>query len=107
MIGTTLLRLFSDATGCGGSSTVIDTSCLPHNPASSSVIDTILSVVFGIAASVALLVIVIGGFRYIVAHGDPQAVSQARKAILYAIIGLVVSMAAFSIVTFVVRGVGS
>ena len=73
--------------------------------AGASVLQTILSVVFAIAASISLLVIVVAGFRYIVARGDSSAVAQARNAIFYAIIGLLVSMAAFSIVTFVIKGV--
>lgn len=68
-------------------------------------LETILSIVFAITSSIALLIIVIGGFRYVVSHGDPSSVAQARKAILYALIGLLVSLAAFSIVTFVIKGV--
>lgn len=84
---------------------VINTTCLPQPAASYGDLQTILSIVFAITASVALLIIVIAGFRYIVAHGDPNGVAQAKKAILYAIIGLLVSLAAFSIVTFVIKGV--
>lgn len=88
-------------------STVVDTSGLPKAHAGSSQpIDTVLSIVFAFTASIALLMIVIAGFRYIVAHGDPNAVAQARDTILYAVIGLLISMAAFSIVTFVIGNVG-
>ncbi len=66
----------------------------------------VLRIVFGISASVALLIIVISGFRYILAAGDPGKTAQAKKAILYAVIGLIVSMAAFSIVTIVLKAVG-
>jgi hypothetical protein len=69
-------------------------------------LQTILSIVFAVTASVALLIIVIAGFRYVVSHGDPNAVTQARNTILYAVIGLLVSLTAFSIVTFVVKGIG-
>lgn len=82
----------------------IDTSGLPR-PNTDNTIDTALNLVFAIAASIAALMVVIGGFRYILAHGDSNAVAQARKTVLYAIIGLVVIMVAFSIVTFVIRGV--
>jgi hypothetical protein len=96
MIGLDLLYRFALTTGeCGANSTTIDSSCLPHAAANSGTIDKVLAMVFGIAAATALLVIVIGGFRYIAAHGDPGATAQARNAIIYAVIGLVVSMAAF------------
>ncbi|TAH36616.1 hypothetical protein EYC59_00365 [Candidatus Saccharibacteria bacterium] len=83
----------------------IDASPLPKPAANQAAISTLLQIVFAIAGSIALLIIVIGGLRYILAHGDPSAVSQAKKAILYAVIGLLVCMAAYSIVTFVIKGV--
>jgi hypothetical protein len=85
-------------------STVIDTSGLPQ-PNTSNTIQTVLDMVFAISASVAVLMTVIGGFRYIIARGDPNATASARNTILYAIVGLVVVMAAYSIVTFVVKGI--
>jgi hypothetical protein len=85
---------------------VVDTGGLPKVQATGSTLNTVLSIVFGITASIALLMIIIGGFRYIVAHGDSNAVAQARNTILYAVIGLVITLAAYSIVTFVVKGIG-
>ena len=82
---------------------VVNTTCLPHSAATPDAIKLILSIVFGVTASIAFLVVVISGFRYTVAHGDPNAVSQAKKSLLYAIVGLLVSLSAFSIVTFVIR----
>ncbi len=73
------------------------------DPNSDALIPVVLSLVFRVAAAIAALMIVIGGFRYILAHGDSNAVAQARRTILYAVIGLVVIMAAYGIVTFVVR----
>jgi len=84
---------------------IIDTSGLPKPAADNSYWDTVLDLVFAIAAAIAGLMVVIGGFRYILAHGDSNAVAQARKTILYSIVGLVVIMVAFSIVTFVIRGI--
>ena len=65
-----------------------------------------LTIVFGLAAAIALLMIVINGFRYITSSGDPQRTAQARQGILYAAIGLIVSVSAVAIVTFVVKGIG-
>ncbi len=84
---------------------VITTEGLPKAQANQASIDNILSIVFSITGSIALLMIVIGGLRYVLAHGDPSAVSQAKNTIIYALVGLVVSLMAFSIVTFVVKGV--
>ena len=84
---------------------IVDTSGLPK-PNTSTTIDKALNIVFALSASMAVLVIVIAGFRYILAHGDPNATAQARNAILYSVVGLVVIMVAFSIVTLVAKGLG-
>jgi hypothetical protein len=88
----------------------LDTSSLPNsNPnvvdAPSSFLASLLQIVFGVTGSVALLMIVISGFRYVIASGEPAAVAKARSTILYAIIGLAVALTGFSIVTFVVMRV--
>ena len=91
---------------CQGKSTgIIDTTCLPQ-PSPTSTIPAVLNIAFSMAASIALLMVVINGFRYIIARGDPNATASAKNGILYAIVGLVVVMAAYSIVAFVVKGVG-
>ena len=64
-----------------------------------------LTIVFGLFAAVALLMIIINGFLYITAAGDPQRMAQARQGLLYAVIGLVVILLAGTIVTFVIKAV--
>jgi hypothetical protein len=86
-------------------SAVITTTNLPNVPADANALNQILSLVFQITGSIALLMVVIGGFRYIVAHGDPSAVSQAKNTILYAIIGLIISISAYAIVNLVITKV--
>ncbi len=66
----------------------------------------IFNTTLGIAGAIAVLIIVIAGFRYIVSQGDPSQVAAARNAILYAVVGLVVIMFAFAIVNFVIGGLG-
>lgn len=66
-----------------------------------AVID-VLSVVIGIAA---VIMIMVGGFRYITAGGDANSVSGAKNTIIYAIVGLVVVAMAQFIVQFVVEKV--
>src|SRR4051812_36819044 len=99
-----LVGLFAAA--CGSSTLSVDVSCLPTPAANSDTLSKGFNIVFAIVASMAVLMIVIGGFRYIAAHGDPNSTTQARNTILYAVVGLVVTMVAFSIVTFVVKGIG-
>ena len=61
---------------------------------------SLLSIVIGIAA---VLMIIIGGLRYIMSSGDPASINSAKNTILYAIIGLVIAVAAQSIIIFVIN----
>ena len=54
---------------------------------------------------VALVVLVIAGLRYVSSSGDPTTMSKAKNTIIYAAIGLVVSMSAFAIVGFVLGNI--
>jgi hypothetical protein len=79
----------------------IDLTTLPKTHATSTEFGNILSIVWAVIGAVALLVITVGGFRYIIAQGEPQKVAQARNTIIYAAIGLVVAASAEAIVAFV------
>lgn len=84
----------------------INISPLPNVDANQAKIEAILTVVFTIIGALSVLFIVAGGLRYITAQGDPQQVSQAKSTIIYALVGLLVSIGAVAIVTFVLGKVG-
>lgn len=97
-----LFTLYLAATGevsCGDSTNC--TTGLPIVPATTNQLQTIFQIVFGIFGAVAVFMIVIGGLRFISAQGNPQEVAKARNTIIYAVIGLIVMMAAEGIVSFV------
>jgi uncharacterized membrane protein YidH (DUF202 family) len=82
----------------------VDTSPLP-NPTgidNGTKLQTILSLVFVILGAISLLVITIAGFMYTISHGDAKIIEQAKNSILYAVVGLVVSVSAFAIINFVI-----
>jgi Type IV secretion system pilin len=58
----------------------------------------IFSVIVGV---VAVIMIIYGGFRYIISGGDSSNVTNAKNTILYALIGLVIVALAQFIVKFV------
>lgn len=58
----------------------------------------IFSVIVGV---VAVIMIIYGGFRYIISGGDSSNVTNAKNTILYAIVGLVIVALAQFIVKFV------
>ena len=74
---------------------------LPTPATDQTSISTLLSLVFGVVGALALLVITISGLRYVLSSGDPQKTAQAKNGIIYALIGLVISLSAEAIVAFV------
>ncbi len=52
-------------------------------------------------AFIAVIMIIIGGIRYIISNGDQNAVTGAKNTILYAIVGLVIAIFGWAIVNFV------
>jgi hypothetical protein len=75
---------------------------LPTPAAGNAQIKAVVNVLLSVSGAVALLVITMAGFRFVTSRGNPQQVAQARDAIIYSCIGLVVIMSAFIIVNFVV-----
>ncbi len=74
---------------------------LPSTPLTEPKIKIVLQIVFGIAGGTALLIVVVAGLRFVLSQGDPGAVTKNRNAVIYALVGLIVSALAYSIVTFV------
>ncbi len=66
----------------------------------------VINTVLILAAVAALGFIVYGGFMYITARGDDQAVEAAKGSITNAVIGLVVIGVAAAIVNFVLFAIG-
>ncbi|MEO5499573.1 MAG: pilin [Candidatus Saccharimonadales bacterium] len=65
-------------------------------------IKKIIDILLFIIGAVAVIMIIIGGIRYVVSGGDQGAVTGAKNTILYAVVGLVVAIMAYAIVNFVV-----
>jgi hypothetical protein len=55
------------------------------------------------AGPAAVLMIAIGGFRYVVSHGDTTQMEGAKKTIMWAIIGLLVIIVSYAIVTNIIN----
>ncbi len=81
----------------------LDLTGLPNpNAQDASILKNVLNIVLVIAGAIAVLTVVIAGFRFITSQGNPTEVSKARNAIVYAAAGLVIIIFAFSIVNFVI-----
>jgi hypothetical protein len=56
-----------------------------------------------ITGAVSILMIVIGGLRYVLSNGDAQGTTNAKNTILYAVIGLVIALSAQAILKLVLQ----
>lgn len=68
-----------------------------------SSVKTIINVILGVLSFVAVAIIILGGVSYMTSQGDPAKATKAKNTIVYAVIGLVVSLLAFAIVNFVIQ----
>ncbi|HEX7963766.1 MAG TPA: pilin [Candidatus Saccharimonadales bacterium] len=88
---------------CAGIATASGTGCNGDNTTLNNVVANgvnILSVVIGI---VAVIMIMVAGFKYITAGGDAGQIGSAKNTLVYAIVGLVIVALAQSIVHFVLH----
>lgn len=58
----------------------------------------ILATIIGVAA---IIVIIVAGIQYMLSTGDPTKVNNAKNAILYALAGLAIAVAARTVVVYI------
>jgi hypothetical protein len=61
----------------------------------------VAALIMYIGGVAAVVMIVLGGFTFITGSGDPNALSAAKKTVLYAVVGLVVIVMPSAIIQFV------
>lgn len=83
----------------------VDITPLPKTAATPDKVAAITRIVFTIIGALSVLMMTIGGMRYVASQGDPQATAKAKGTIIYALIGVIVSISAISIVTFVLGNI--
>lgn len=66
-----------------------------------SLFENITNLLFIVIGAVAVIMIIVGGLKYITANGDQSQITGAKNTILYSVIGLILAVAAGGIVNFV------
>ncbi len=94
------------ASGANGS-VVCQTSPVTKNPLTGTqgTLTRIANIVALIAGVAAVVMIVISGIRYSTSSGDSKDISEAKKGIIAALIGLVVIVIARLLVSLIAKGV--
>lgn len=78
---------------------------IPKTAADNNLVAHIFQIVFPIIGGLALLMIAVAGFRYTISGGDPGAVQKAKNQIIYSLVGLIIAIAGFAIVSFTLNRV--
>lgn len=68
----------------------------------SSILQVVTNVLLFIAGAVAVIMLVLGGIRYTASNGDQNQITQAKNTIMYAVVGLIVTIIAYAVVDFVI-----
>lgn len=87
-----------DCSGANADSTV----CKSKDDNAGQMIGNIVNLLLFVLGVVAVIVIIIAGFMYVTSAGDSGRAKTAKDTILYAVIGLIVALMAFAIVSWVV-----
>jgi cytochrome c biogenesis protein CcdA len=89
---------------------VISNDSIPNavadGPTVSELIVNVVSILSFVAGVASVIAIIVGGIMYSVSGGNESRTKTAKDAILYAVIGLVISLSAFAIANFVITGLG-
>lgn len=94
-------------TGINSATGSTDTTCASGTATDNSALTNLLSEIVNIftlvVGVVAVIMIIVGGFKYITSGGEASNVSAAKNTIIYAIVGLIIVALAQVIVHFVVN----
>ena len=63
----------------------------------------VLNMIIYVIGLAAVIVIIIGGINIVTSQGDPSKVKKGKDAVLYGVIGLIVTISAWAIVRFVLN----
>ena len=67
----------------------------------------VIDILLGVAFLIAVLFLIIGGFRYIVSAGNEETAEKGKKTVINALIGIVIIILSYVIVSVVSRTVSS
>jgi hypothetical protein len=77
------------------------------NKSLQTTIGSIINVVLGLLGVIAVVIILVGGFKWMTAGGNEEKVTEARTMIFQGIIGLAIILSAWAIALFVLNSLSS
>jgi hypothetical protein len=93
----------NSATTAGNAS--VDSICASKNDNIKGIIKNVVDILLYLVGAIAVIMLIVGGIRYSTSAGNSANVTAAKNTIMYALIGLVISVLAYVIVNFVILAV--
>lgn len=75
---------------------------IPAVDVNNGTLTNVINTTYFVIGSITVLFVIIGGIRYMISAGDAGGIKRAKDTILYALIGLVLTVAAFGITQLVI-----
>ena len=98
-----------DPWGAGSDAAVTENTLMTDTGLTGSdprtVIANVINTILGFLGVVAVVIILMGGFKYMIAGGDETKIGEARALLVSGIIGLIIILGAFGIASFVVKAI--
>lgn len=68
-----------------------------------AIFTTIVNTMLFLIGAIAVIMLIYGGFRYVISGGNAASVTAAKNTILYAIVGVIVALLGYAIIEFVLN----
>lgn len=91
-----------DCSGKEAKSAVCNTTNTDPISGTDGILNKVTAIIAYVAGIAAVIIIIVSGISFITANGDANKISNARRMLIYALIGLVVIILAKAIVTYVI-----
>lgn len=90
---------------CSGISGASGVSCDASTSGSTlqSIMKTVLGILSWVVGVAAVIMIIVGAFKFVTSNGDSNAIASARNTIIYALIGIFIALVARLLVDFVIN----
>lgn len=70
-----------------------------------SIVGRVITLLLFVVGVLSIIMLIIGGLRFVLSGGNKEKATAARNTILYAIIGLLVAFFSYAIINFVVQAI--
>lgn len=72
-----------------------------------SIFKNVVNILLFLVGAISVIMLIFGGIKYVTSGGSQEQVTSAKNTIMYAIIGIIVALLAYAVVSFVIDGLAA